>query len=893
MSGKSWYLTTPTIIGGETTRTERRVCEIGFYCVEGQRFECPPGRYGDTAGLPTNLCSGQCQSGYYCPARSTSNRQHACGGVNLYCPPGAASPTPVDQGYYTSWTPTLLLELELNHPNPVMAALPSQYWRIAERYFKTTSDDMSDKVRLLPDPQQLLMYGPTTDEAAKGELWLGPPAHDPVVRAYQHMCEPGHYCVAGYKYPCAPGTYGDSVGLFHHSCSGTCHAGFFCPLASTSAREIECGHAGVYCGGGDGTANPVDDGQYTVGTGFTSGHPHEHQQVPERVSNSTSVGQMTCEPGNYCAGGIKRQCPAGTFGTSTGLTTANCDGLCERGFFCPPGSTSKQQLACGEAFAYSDAINTFHEQTAEAPGFDPTCVTHQLPGVGTTLVQFFEFSLLPSHVPVMDTTRWDLAHNTQGGVVNSMTWAEDELALRADGTGTRSFMGTKWRPGSGAKSFCMWKKFTTDKVYGMDGLTRVVGLNDHFALGTFWSYTNRVYAAVGEHPGTYGNETVHIAKGEWVFYCLASEGNGGGSRAYVATRSHAFVGPELVWTQESNGNDIGTLPHANSFGMVYGAMGPSFVTGRPNIHTRQAYSTALYGGMIHWNAYLSQDELVHVYRVLAKFYPGHGGRRDPNMIRCGQHRTNEWDQGFNGRHQGVQGGERLERNDNTHEWTRESTPPTQDRQIGVGPGSFPWDGMTHQRRAPRLRVSLGVFHDSDSDTGQSWTDEEESASAGQSAGALPVSLQGGPFVVFCPVGSAMPSVVRKGYYTVAAPAGTGARYDFDVGHRFGELATSVAESMTQGSESQCEPGWYCQSGRRVQCPAGRFGVERGETRLGCSGMCPAGHFCGMGTAEPPKCPAGTFSGRGATRCVACPRGSPGAIKVEEARCKTNKRCCFV
>ena len=41
------------------------------------------------------------------------------------------------------------------------------------------------------------------------------------------------------------------------------------------------------------------------------------------------------------------QCPAGTFGASTGLSSDICTGLCDAGYFCPPASTSRQQEQCG------------------------------------------------------------------------------------------------------------------------------------------------------------------------------------------------------------------------------------------------------------------------------------------------------------------------------------------------------------------------------------------------------------------------------------------------------------------------------------------------------------------------------------------------------------------
>mmetsp|Transcript_96744 Transcript_96744/g.276242 ORF Transcript_96744/g.276242 Transcript_96744/m.276242 type:complete len:250 (+) Transcript_96744:494-1243(+) len=70
---------------------------------------------------------------------------------------------------------------------------------------------------------------------------------------------------------------------------------------------------------------------------------------------------MTCEPGFYCAAGVKRMCPAGRYGkphptpphgslthrapyayptgTYIGLSSEECSGPCKAGYYCPAGST--------------------------------------------------------------------------------------------------------------------------------------------------------------------------------------------------------------------------------------------------------------------------------------------------------------------------------------------------------------------------------------------------------------------------------------------------------------------------------------------------------------------------------------------------------------------------
>ncbi|CAN0411096.1 unnamed protein product, partial [Laminaria digitata] len=47
-----------------------------------------------------------------------------------------------------------------------------------------------------------------------------------------------------------------------------------------------------------------------------------------------------CEPGYYCVKGARLPCPAGTFGSSSGLTSPHCSGPCPAGYYCGAGLAS-------------------------------------------------------------------------------------------------------------------------------------------------------------------------------------------------------------------------------------------------------------------------------------------------------------------------------------------------------------------------------------------------------------------------------------------------------------------------------------------------------------------------------------------------------------------------
>merc|ERR1712146_738684 len=147
--------------------------------------------------------------------------------------------------------------------------------------------------------------------------------------ASQVICERGHYCVQGVKYECPQGYYGGDLGLTDPLCSGMCDPGYICSTASPSKIQQECGtSAAVYCPEGSYENTTVPDGYYSVGADITIMHTIH-----------------ACDPGYWCQKGVMRICAAGRYSAS-GSSTEECDGLCDRGYYCPAGSTSPTQEDC-------------------------------------------------------------------------------------------------------------------------------------------------------------------------------------------------------------------------------------------------------------------------------------------------------------------------------------------------------------------------------------------------------------------------------------------------------------------------------------------------------------------------------------------------------------------
>ena len=285
-------------------------CKPGYYCPQGStqndQIPCAAGIYGAEEGLQTKECSPFCEhsgapnntnsagakfcesrncaSGYYCPTASISAKQMKCGSASVYCPPSSVLPTPVSIGYYTIGNISVAEKMQV----------------------VTTITDINGQSGVIPTEYS-----------------------DELVRIAQIICEPGFYCIQGIRYKCPLGSYGSTSGLFTKTCSGLCHAGYLCPLNSTSAEQEQCGvDARVYCPQGSYEPIVVPAGYYSLGDDVTT-----RQYI------------LPCPPGMWCINGIKHLCSAGKYSIN-GSPTSQCDGLCEKGYWCSEGSSSPTQYDC-------------------------------------------------------------------------------------------------------------------------------------------------------------------------------------------------------------------------------------------------------------------------------------------------------------------------------------------------------------------------------------------------------------------------------------------------------------------------------------------------------------------------------------------------------------------
>lgn len=353
----------------------------GFYASRGILYGCPAGTYGNTYGLSSSFCSGQCSKGFYCPPQSTSPKQKECGAPDLICPKGSPYPIPIEEGFYTtainvdSCPPGKFRNTTENSTVIITdncELCPEGTYKFVEgddislcipceTYTSHSSDDRRTCIcdRLaggISTDLDNLYFNLSTSTCQNVSKYFIPSDDDigySIYTKYEaHECERGHYCIKGIRYPCAPGRYGSKKRETNNLCSGVCYSGYYCPEASISATEVPCGESSVYCPEGSSEPKDIKAGFYTE----------------EERRGEIRTYQKICPLGYYCPGdGNKYICEAGLYGSVQGLNTSSCSGVCKAGYLCPAGSVREDQLECGGPDRY--CVRGSHEPKIVDPGF--------------------------------------------------------------------------------------------------------------------------------------------------------------------------------------------------------------------------------------------------------------------------------------------------------------------------------------------------------------------------------------------------------------------------------------------------------------------------------------------------------------------------------------------
>ena len=337
-------------------KTNEAIAPKGFYAQEGLLFECPAGTFGDIEGNSDASCSGPCDAGWYCPPGSRSATERFCGGSNLFCPEMSTAPSNVRLGYYTTvmdeeCPPGQILTQVISQSNMLIAKC--ELCEEGKYKFEKGNDKMqcldcignadSTANRITCHCRESLVgknpkaFNVTTGKCEYVNDFLSNEKnHDNIkdsrlTKIEEFECEVGYWCNEGVRFPCPPGSYGNNVGETSPTCSGLCPAGYWCGLASHRPDNNKCGGHDKFCPAGSSSPSYVSIGYFT----------NEENHYLTRES------QKICPSGYWCRNGLRKKCPPGRFGSSSGLFQPECDGLCSDGYYCPSGSTRSTQERCG------------------------------------------------------------------------------------------------------------------------------------------------------------------------------------------------------------------------------------------------------------------------------------------------------------------------------------------------------------------------------------------------------------------------------------------------------------------------------------------------------------------------------------------------------------------
>lgn len=162
-------------------------------------------------------------------------------------------------------------------------------------------------------------------------------------------CPKGAYCNNSRTItPCSPGTYNGLTRQSEYYKCLTCPAGTTCSKKGMAAPTL-CPRGSWSSVEGLKTAcTPSDAGTYLDVEGSKS-RAEQKKCTIGSFCPPGSGSPTACAAGYYCdREGLTQgtACPAGRYGSTLGLSTAECSGPCDPGYSCPPASTLSYNIPC-------------------------------------------------------------------------------------------------------------------------------------------------------------------------------------------------------------------------------------------------------------------------------------------------------------------------------------------------------------------------------------------------------------------------------------------------------------------------------------------------------------------------------------------------------------------
>ena len=339
-----------------TTLNIQIPCASGTYALAGasECTPCPAGRAcSSTSSNTQTICTTgtfstgsqasctTCLAGYYCPS-TTSNVMTPCAagyysnaGASLciqcpagsYCPSRSSGPIACNAGSYSDAGATICT---LATPGYSVASAGSSSELICGVGYYSTGGSVSCT---LCSPGYMCPPGSTEPSPVTAACPMGGHCGDPTVFV-----------------PCLPGTYGIiTAGISQaHACTN-CEPGYLCPSDGTvRSTRVVCPQGG-YCPEGSSVITECASGYKSSKTGQTSITTCEPCEAGMYCPNSGTVNGTVCHVHHYCPVGtssyLSYPCPAGTYNENTGLYSASQCQNCTIGHYCVGGSSP---IACDQ-----------------------------------------------------------------------------------------------------------------------------------------------------------------------------------------------------------------------------------------------------------------------------------------------------------------------------------------------------------------------------------------------------------------------------------------------------------------------------------------------------------------------------------------------------------------
>jgi len=640
----------------------------------------------------------------------------------------------------------------------------------------------------------------------------------------------------------------DSEGGFVDLASVASREATLITRGSTATARAVASLGGVNAGLPGGVVLPASSGGGS-GDRSSGGSGAESSMGAFRATGGVTrrTAESLAPRGHYALRGLLYECPAGTYGATTGLSSPQCSGACERGFYCPPSSVHPRQLPCGSPGRFCPPGSPF-PLPVSAGFYTSTVDTDTCPpgtwrnGSGVVDATLAEDAFTP------DATGWLKSVVFGPTVVHLESWGGDlndrGNAHSSEGQGDGG--GDGWA--LGPISPCLPCPLGTFKPLQGDALSQCRPCDEYTAESTH----DRVECAcTGRAPG---GKTLQDGVEALVF----DAATGACVSTLVANLTSNAAPRQLV---NSSATRFAQHPCERGFWCSSSGVRYPCPAGR--------FGSALY---------TTQSEPLCEGPCAAGYFCPEGSTSSTQFT-CGA--ADRFCAEGSATPRLVQPG--WYTNEDAHVSVRSS-------ETICPPGYWCAGGLRYACAAGTWLSETGAIDASACQPCEAgyWCPE---------ASVNPRPYKCGNATVFCPAGSALPQpVVPEGFYTTHA----GSPYQ-------GAAALRDPHNTTCSAQLLCEPGYWCRDGIKYQCPAGRFGWARGSSSPDCGGICAAGYRCPGHpgtpslTAKPLECAPTDAADPSSYYCPAGSANAPKRATVghytvgggEGNRTRTNQVLCEV